>query len=173
MAQREFLRVSSSFLPHWYEPSWLIVLSGHFGSLLKLPKRFLSTHFNISMHTIDSISSSAFTSFTCGPFESGNLAESWQIFCVLISHSTHIYPSLFDCPENTYNFFFCDFQTLNPWFPSKYAPRSSTRFRVLFRAILGAEHRTSQTAHCAMVHESPPSKTKKTTQRGGKGKRWK
>ena len=39
-------------------------------------------------------------------FRATEQAHTYLKFCVLISHSTHIYPSLFDCPEYAYNFFY-------------------------------------------------------------------
>ena len=48
--------------------------------------------------------------------------QTYLKICVWVSHLTYICPILFECEEHDFFLHFCDFQTLNPWFPPKYVP---------------------------------------------------
>ena len=54
--------------------------------------------------------------FSAQPNKLRPILNNW----VLVSQWTNTCPSLFECAENIFFSHFCDFQTLDPWFPLKY-----------------------------------------------------
>ena len=81
---------------------------------------------------------------------------------VLVTRWTYICPSLIECAKNTFFHFFFYFQSLDLWFPPKYAPVSTPSFlnMPLYPPLLfivsdtGSqkiqEHRIEQSTHCAV-----------------------
>ena len=62
-----------------------------------------------------------FSIFFCTTEQAQTYLKIW----VLVSQWTYICRSLLKCAENTFFLHFCDFQTLDTWFPLKYAPVST------------------------------------------------
>ena len=78
--------------------------------------------------------------FSAEPNKLRPILNNW----VLVSQWTNTCPSLFECAENIFFSHFCDFQTLDPWFPLKY---TLSPYCIGYRVIkdTGASHWTKYT----------------------------